>query len=166
MPTIKHSDQLLEQRRGEFLLSTDPGRLDISLIHSFLTASYWAKGIPIEAVRRSIENSLCFGVYANDRQVGFARVISDFATYAYIGDVFILESFRGRALGKWMMECIMKHPNLQGLRCWSLRTRDAHGLYAQFGFTPLKSPERYMEIQNPDVYHANDASHHAIISEK
>ena len=122
------------------------------MIHSFLTESYWAKGIPRETVARSIENSLCFGVYAEGKQVAFARVISDCATYAYIGDVFVLESFRGHGLGKWMMECIMQHPALQGLRRWILLTRDAHGLYVQFGFAPVKSPERYMELYQPGVY--------------
>jgi|SRR5579862_70853 len=165
MAPAAHSDQIVEQRRGEFLLSTDPRRLDLNLIHGFLTESYWAKGIPIETVQRSIENSLCFAVYRNDQQVGFARVISDFATYAYIGDVFILESFRGHGLGKWMMKAIMQHPGLQGLRRWSLLTRDAHGLYAQFGFTSLQSPERYMEVHNPDVYCANKVEHHAVIPE-
>lgn len=166
MTPAAHSDQFLEQRRGEFLLSTDPARLDVGLIHGFLTDCYWAKGIPLEIVARSIENSLCFGIYENDQQVGFARVISDFATYAYIGDVFILESFRGHGLGKWIMQSIMQHPHLQALRRWSLLTRDAHGLYTQFGFTPLESPERYMELHNPGVYRANHVSNPAIISEK
>jgi len=103
-------------------------------------------------VARSIENSLCFGLYRQGKQVGFARVISDYATYAYIGDVFVLKSFRGRGLGKWLMECIMRHPKLQGLRRWSLATRDAHALYAQFGFTPLKKPQNYMELHRLDVY--------------
>ena len=166
MTPAANSDQFLEQRHNHFLLSTDPARLDVSLIHSFLTDCYWAKGISLEIVAHSIRNSLCFGVYANDQQVGFARVISDFATYAYIGDVFIVESFRGHGLGKWMMKAIMQHPRLQGLRRWSLLTRDAHGLYAQFGFTPLQSPERYMEIHNRDVYCASNPSNPVIISEK
>ena len=104
-------------------------------------------------VARSIENALCFGIYdGNGAQVGFARVISDFATIAYIGDVFVLETHRGRGLGKWLMECIMQHPALQNLRRWILTTRDAHGLYSQFGFTPVKSPERFMELHQPNVY--------------
>ena len=146
----------IEQRRGEFLLSTDRGRLDLNVIHGFLTACYWAKGIPREVVAGSIENSLCFGVYRQAEQVGFARVISDFATYAYIGDVFVLESYRGHGLGKWMMEAILKHPQLQGLRRWSLVTRDAYSLYQQLGFTPLKKPENYMELHNPNVYQCFD----------
>jgi len=142
----------IEARRGEFLLSTDRDRLDLNVIHGFLTACYWAKGIPREVVARSIENSLCCGVYKQTQQVGFARVVSDFATYAYIGDVFVLEAFRGQGLGKWMMEAIMTHPQLQGLRRWSLVTRDAHSLYQQLSFTPLKKPENYMELHNPSVY--------------
>lgn len=147
------SDAVLEFRRGEFLVSTDRARLDIDVVHEFLTNCYWARGIPRETVARSIEHSLCFGIYeGDDKQVGFARVISDFATVAYLGDVFVLESHRGRGLSKWMMECIMKHPELQGLRRWILLTRDAHGLYAQFGFNPLEAPARYMERHQKDVY--------------
>jgi len=141
-----------EYRKGEFLVSTDRALIDLDVVHGFLTKCYWAKGIPRDVVARSIENSLCFGVYAEGKQVGFARVISDYATYAYIGDVFLLESFRGRGLGKWLMECIMLHPRLQGLRRWSLVTSDAHGLYAQFGFEALKKPQNYMELHRPDVY--------------
>jgi len=138
--------------RGDLSISTDHELLDLDVIHSFLAGSYWAQGIPREVVARSIENSLCFGIYEEQRQVGFARVISDYATYAYIADVFVLESHRGRGLGKWMMECIMAHPPLQGLRRWGLATRDAHGLYEQFGFTALASPERHMERYNRSVY--------------
>jgi GNAT superfamily N-acetyltransferase len=145
-------EQGREYRRGEFTVSTDRQRIDLDVVHGFLTECYWAKGIPREVVARSIENSLCFGVYAEGKQIGFARVISDFATYAYIGDVFVLESFRGRGLGKWLMECVMQHPRLQGLRRWSLVTSDAHGLYAQFGFVALKKPQNYMELHRPDVY--------------
>jgi GNAT superfamily N-acetyltransferase len=139
--------------RGEFLISTEPARLDLNVIHGFLTNCYWAKGIPREIVARSIEHSLCFGVYdGSGAQVGFARVVSDFATVAYLGDVFILESHSGRGLSKWLMECMMRHSALQNLRRWILLTRDAHGLYAQFGFAPVSSPERYMELHRPDVY--------------
>ena len=136
----------------EFTVSTNKRRLDRELIYRFLTNSYWAKGIPGKTLERSIENSLCFGVYRKHEQVGFARVISDFATYAYIGDVFVVEKFRGHGLGKLLMRRIMEHPDLQGLRRWSLVTRDAHGLYAQFGFQPVKSPERHMEIHDRSVY--------------
>jgi|SRR5579863_3462027 len=146
-------DAVVESRRGEFLISTDASRLNLDVIHGFLTNCYWAKGIPREVVARSIEHSLCFGVYDGDgAQVGFARVVSDFATVAYLGDVFVLESHRGLGLSKWMMECILQHPAVQNLRRWVLLTRDAHGLYSQFGFTPVKAPERYMELHRPDVY--------------
>jgi GNAT superfamily N-acetyltransferase len=159
--------EIVEHRRGEFLISTDPARLDLNVIHDFLTNCYWARGVPREVVERSIEHALCFGIYDGGdaspclakearhgapRQVGFARVISDFATIAYVGDVFVLESHRGSGLGKWLMECITQHPGLQNLRRWILTTRDAHGLYAQVGFAPVKSPERYMERHDPKVY--------------
>src|SRR5258708_4150811 len=122
---------IVESRRGEFLISTDPARLDLEVIHEFLTNCYWAKGVPREVVARSIEHALCFGVYdGSGTQVGFARVISDFATVAYIGDVFVLDSHRGQGLGKWLMKSITQHPALQGLRRWILTTRDAHGLYS------------------------------------
>jgi len=142
----------IEHRRGEFLVTTDPARLDIEFIHSFLSNSYWAEGIPRETVERSIANSLCFGVYEGDKQVGFARVITDYATFAYLADVFIAESYRGRGLSKVLMECIVKHPELQGLRRWTLATRDAHELYAKFGFTHLAKPDRFMELHDPEVY--------------
>ena len=138
--------------RDGYTLSADPARLDLDVIYGFLTNCYWSRGIPREVVARSIENSLCFGVYEGTKQVGFARVISDFATYAYIGDVFILQSHRGRGLSQWMMECIMNHPKLQKLRRWTLVTRDAHGLYAKFGFTAVAKPESNMELHNPAVY--------------
>jgi N-acetylglutamate synthase-like GNAT family acetyltransferase len=139
---------------GRFLISTDRSKLDVDVIHKFLARSYWAEGIPRETVERSIENSLCFGVYDNARQIGFARVISDFATYAYLADVFILEPYRERGLGKELMASIMAHPDLQGLRRWSLGTRDAQGLYAQFGFKPVLNTRArtVMEIVDPEVY--------------
>ncbi len=143
---------VLEYRRGEFLISTDPERLSLDVVYGFLTNCYWAKGIPREVVARSIEHSLCFGVYQGDAQVGFGRVISDFATVAYLGDVFVLESHRGLGLSKWLMECIVRHPALANLRRWILLTRDAHGLYSRFGFTPVETPERYMELHQPNVY--------------
>jgi GNAT superfamily N-acetyltransferase len=145
--------EIVEHRRGEFLISTDPARLDLDVIHNFLTNCYWAQGVPREVVERSNAGSLCFGIYdGNGAQVGFARVISDFATIAYVGDVFVLESHRGRGLSKWLMDCITRHPALHNLRRWILTTRDAHGLYAQVGFAPVKSPERYMERHDPSVY--------------
>jgi GNAT superfamily N-acetyltransferase len=143
----------MEHRRGEFLISTNRARVNLDVVHGFLTNSYWAKGIPREVVARSIEHSLCFGIYEDAAaQVGFARVVSDFATVAYLGDVFVLESHRGRGLSKWLMQCIIEHPALQNLRRWILLTRDAHELYAKFGFTPVKAPERYMELHRPNVY--------------
>jgi GNAT superfamily N-acetyltransferase len=141
-----------EWRRGEYSISTDKGRLDVAVIHGFLTMSYWAAGVPMDVVKRSIEHSLAFGVFKEDQQVGFARVITDYATFAYLGDVFILEPYRGRGLSKWLMEVIVGHPDLQGLRRWMLLTRDAHGLYRQVGFTEPSHPERYMERHFPDVY--------------
>ncbi len=141
--------------QGEFEISTDPARIDVAAVHSFLTASYWAAGIPLEMVRRSIQGSICFGIYRGGQQAGFARVISDRATFAYLADVFVIEEFRGRGLAKWLMQCIMQHPELQGLRRWSLVTRDAHGLYWQFGFRELKSPERWMEMHRPNIYAAS-----------
>ena len=147
------SDVVTEYRRGEFLISTSRERLNLNVIHHFLTNCYWAKGIPREVVARSIEQALCFGIYdGNGAQIGFARVISDFATIAYVGDVFVLETHRGQGLGKWLMQCITQHPALQNLRRWILTTRDAHGLYSQVGFTPVKFPERFMELYQPDVY--------------
>ena len=155
MPMAPESaDQLavFEIRCGDCLISTEKSRLDLAVIHDVLTNSYWAKGISRELVARSIEHSLCFGVYDGMAQVGFARVVSDFATVAYLGDVFVVESHRGRGMGKWLIECVMHHPALRGLRRWILLTRDAHSLYARFGFTPVKAPERYMELHNTSVY--------------
>ena len=141
-----------EWRRGEYLISTDKSRLDLTLIHNFLKTSYWAAGIPLEVVRRSIEHSLSFGLYKEEQQIGYARVITDYATFAYLGDVFILEPFRGQGLSKWLMEVVVTHPELQGFRRWILLTKDAHGLYKKVGFTEVKTPERYMERFFLDVY--------------
>ena len=131
--------------QGEYEVTTDPARIDVSAVHGFLTASYWAKGVPQKVVERSIQNSLCFGIYRGKEQAGFARVITDRATFAYLADVFVLPGFRERGLSKWLMQCIIAHPDLQGLRRWSLVTRDAHGLYEQFGFRVVSAPERWME---------------------
>jgi N-acetylglutamate synthase-like GNAT family acetyltransferase len=138
--------------KGDYEISTDPARIDIGMVHEFLANSYWAKGIPLETVLRSIENSISFGVYRGQQQVGFARIISDQATFAYLADVFISPAYRGRGLSQWLLECIVGHPDLQGLRRWMLATKDAHDLYAKFGFTPIKSSEPWMEIHCPDVY--------------
>jgi GNAT superfamily N-acetyltransferase len=135
-------------------VTTDRSRLDLDVIHGFLTTSYWAQGIPREIVARSMEHSLCFGAFDGDRQVGFARVISDRTTFAYVSDVFALESHRGRGVGKSLMAAIMAHPELQGLRRWTLATRDAHGLYRQFGFGEPAHPERQMEVLDRSPYAA------------
>ena len=134
------------------VVTTDRSRLDLDVIHGFLTRSYWARGIPRETVARSLEHSLCFGAFEGDRQVGFARVVTDRATFAYVCDVFALESARGRGVGKSLMAAIRAHPELQGLRRWTLATRDAHGLYRQFGFSAPTYPERQMEVLEKDLY--------------
>ena len=141
-----------EWKREGFIISTDPARIDLDLVHGFLAGSYWAEGIPREVVRRSIEHSLCFGLYADRRQIGFARVVTDRATFAYLGDVFVLEAFRGRGLARWLLEVVQSHPELQGLRRWVLLTRDAHALYRQAGWSSLAAPDRYMERWFKDVY--------------
>jgi GNAT superfamily N-acetyltransferase len=138
--------------RPPFLISTDPRRVDVAAVHAYLSRSYWAEGIPIELVAKSIEGSLPFGIYEGPMQVGFARVITDRATFAYLADVYVLESHRGKGLSKWLMEVIRGHPELQGLRRFLLATRDAHGLYAQYGFTPLAKPEAFMEILRVNAY--------------
>jgi GNAT superfamily N-acetyltransferase len=135
-----------EWRRGKDVISTDPARLEIAMIHAYLSGSaYWAMGRPLEVVRRSIENSLSFGVYRESVQIGFARVVTDYATFAWLADVFVLPEFRGQGIGKWLIGVIFDHPRLPGLRRWILATKDAHRLYAQYGFTPLQAPERFME---------------------
>jgi GNAT superfamily N-acetyltransferase len=143
---------MTEWHRGEYTVTTDPARVDLAVVHGYLAGSYWAKDIPLEVVRRSIEHSLNFSVYHGAEQVGFARVITDYATFGYVGDVFVLEAHRGRGLSKWVMELIVAHPKLQGFRRWVLLTRDAHGLYRQFGFTPIAAPDRYMERWRPNAY--------------
>ena len=142
----------MDFEREGFRVSDDVALLDVELIHAFLRESYWAARFPREVVERSLRGSLCFGLYEGEAQVGFARCVTDRATYAYVADVFVLPSRRGRGLSKWLMQCILAHPDLQGLRRWSLITRDAHGLYAQSGFAPPRNPERYMEKVDPDVY--------------
>jgi GNAT superfamily N-acetyltransferase len=142
----------MEWTRGGFIVTCDPHKVDRKVVADYLADSYWAKGIPPETVNRSIDGSLCFTLLEGGTQVGFARVISDRATIAYLGDVFVLPAFRGRGLGKWLMECVMSHPELRGLRRWILVTRDAHGLYEQLGFKPLGRPEGYMELHHPDAY--------------
>ncbi len=145
-------NHLQEWQRGAYLISTDKARLDFAVIHGFLRRSYWAEGIPFDLVSRAIDHSLNFGIYHNGQQVGFARVVTDYATFGYLADVFVLEEHQGQGLGKWLMEVIMSHADLQGFRRWSLATRDAHELYRQFGFENLRHPERLMEIARPGIY--------------
>ena len=144
-----------EHHRGGFTVSTDPARLDPAAIHAYLTTSYWAEGIPRETVERSLRGSLCFGLYEKDRQIGLARVITDGATFAYLCDVYVLAERRGLGLGKWLMECVMAHPDLQKLRRFSLATRDAHELYRPFGFAEIQNPGSHMEIVRPGLYRQN-----------
>ncbi|SMO62245.1 GNAT family N-acetyltransferase [Solitalea koreensis] len=143
----------LTVHKDDFFITTETDHLDIPFIHYFLSKkSYWAANIPLTTVERSIQNSLCFGVFYKEKQVGFARVITDFSTFAYLADVFIIEEKRGLGLSKFLMGVICTHPDLQGLRRWVLATADAHKLYEQFGFTPLNKPERFMELHNPNLY--------------
>ena len=142
----------------QYEVSTDRSRLDVALIHDFLRSTYWAQGIPRAVVERSIQHSLCFGAFLGGRQVGFGRVISDFASFAYVADVFVVPEHRGRGISKLLMRAIIEHPDLQGLRRILLATRDAHGLYAQFGFEPLTHPEHFMTLHKPDVYRDGNAA--------
>lgn len=143
----------MEWQKNGFRITTEESKMDTKYIHEFLsTKSYWAEGIPIDTVEKSIRGSLCFGVFSNERQVGFARAITDKATFAWLADVFIDDRYRGQGLGKWLMEVIISHEDLQGLRRIMLGTKDAHGLYAQYGFIPLPYPERMMTIHYPEVY--------------
>lgn len=136
-----------------FKISSNREDMDLSLIHQVISGSYWAKGIPLETLRRALDNSLCFGIFTEaGPQVGFARVISDSATFAYLADVFVVEDFKGRGLSKWLMETVIAHPTLQGLRRFVLATLDAHGLYKQYGFKPLAHPDIFMERWVPDIY--------------
>ena len=141
--------KIFEAKRDHFIISTDPARLDVNAIVDFLSRAYWAKGRPRERTERAIANSLVFGLYDRDKQIGLARVITDYAIFAYLCDVFIHEDHRAHGLGKWLIETIMSHPDLQGLRRWTLATRDAHGLYQQFDWSALSHPESWMEIFRP-----------------
>jgi GNAT superfamily N-acetyltransferase len=148
---------MFEIQQDNILISTDKSKLQLDIIHDYLSKkSYWAEGIPIEIVQKSIENSMAFGVYLQQEneliQVGFCRIISDLATYAYLADVFVLEEHRGKGISKLLMKTILKHPDLQGLRRWVLATADAHGLYAQYGFTSLDKPENFMQIKAINPY--------------
>ena len=138
---------------GDYAISTDKARIDVMAVHDFLANySYWAKDIPLETVRLSVQNSLCFGLFHHEKQVGFARIITDFATVAYLGDVYVLQKHRGKGLSKWLISQVMAYPYLQGLRRWVLLTADAHLLYEKYGWKPIERPDRYMEVFNPNVY--------------
>lgn len=141
------------ENQQDFYISTDKSKMDIEIIHKYLSEeSYWAKGVPREIVKKSVANSFCFGVFYHDRQIGFAKVITDFTTIAYLGDVFILDKFRGLGLSKLLMETIMHHPELQGLRRWILLTADAHELYRKFGWSNINDPSRWMEVHTKNPY--------------
>ena len=142
----------------QYEISTERSRLDVGLIHNFLHSSYWARGIPRTVVEKSIEHSLCFGAFLGNQQVGFARAVTDYSTFAYIGDVFVLTEHRGRGVSKLLMRAIVAHPELQGLRRLLLATKDAHGVYSQFGFQPLDHPEHFMTIHHPGVYELGEKS--------
>ncbi len=143
---------VFEQRRENFLISTNRELLDLELTHQMIYESYWATKIPKAIFTKSIDNSQCFGVYDQTRQVGFARVVSDFATFAYLADVFVVQDYRGKGLSKWLIEVILQHPELQGLRRICLGTKDAHGLYAKYGFQVINEPKNWMEIKVPGIY--------------
>lgn len=144
---------IVEETKNNFIISNDKAKLDIDAIHQYIGGeSYWAQGIPFDVLKKAIDNSMCFGVYDNNKQIGFARMITDYSTFAYLADVYILESYRGKGLSKWLMEFIMNHPDMKGLRRYMLATKDAHGLYLQYGFKPVANPENIMEIRNPDIY--------------
>lgn len=144
---------IINESRGEFLISTDVSKLDKKAIHNYLSnESYWSKNIPYEKVEAAISNSLNFGVYSGKQQIGYARIVSDYSTVAYLGDVFIIEEYRGKGLSKWLMEAIMNHKDLQGLRRWVLLTRDAHELYKKYGWKEIANTDRWMEIHKPNIY--------------
>jgi len=147
----------MEWHKGEYTISTDAGRLDLGVVHRFISEeSYWGGGRPAEVVRRAVENSLPFGIYSGGETIGFARVVTDYATFAWVADVFVLPAHRGRGLSKWLMEVMLSHPDLQGFRRWLLATKDAHGLYRQYGFRELRRPERFMERPDPQMAESPD----------
>ena len=142
----------MEWEKNNFTVSTDKTKLNLSVIHNYLKTSYWAQDIPESVIKTSIENSLVFGLYDGETQIGFAKIITDKATFAYLADVFVINKYQGKGLGKWLVECVMSHDDLQGLRRILLATRDAHTLYEKYGFKPLLQPERFMQVWKPDVY--------------
>ncbi len=145
--------EIITEQKGDYIISTDRAKLDLNVIHGYLAnESYWCKNIPVKKVKTQIANSLNFGLYHNEKQIGYARVISDFSSIAYLGDVFVLEEFRGQGLSKWLMKVVMAHPELQGLRRWILLTRDAHELYKKFGWKEIAAPDRWMEKHDGKIY--------------
>jgi GNAT superfamily N-acetyltransferase len=148
--------EILTVIKDDYTITTDKNKLDLIAMHDFLSNhSHWSRNIPFDRVKTSVENSLNFGLFHRDAQIGYAKIISDYATIAYLGDVYVLPDYRGKGLSKWLMQQVMSHPDLQGLRRWILLTVDAHGLYAQYGWKEPKNPERYMELHNPNVYADN-----------
>ena len=148
-------NNVYENRNGEYIITTNTGKIDLNVVHHFLSKeSYWAKDIPLEIVKKSIENSLCFSMFYKNQQIGFARVITDKATFAYLADVFIIMEYRGKGLSKWLLQTIHAHPELQGLRRWLLGTKDAHDLYTQFGWSSITEEQyrRFMQLHDADVY--------------
>jgi len=140
--------QIIELHRDQFTISTDPAQLDVDAIADMLSRAYWAKGRTREVIARYLQHSLTFGLYDGSRQIGLARVVTDYTTFAWLCDVFIHEEYRSQGLGKWLMQTVHSHPDLQGLRRWLLATRDAHGLYEQYGWKLLSNPGRWMENLN------------------
>ena len=152
MNTTLDRTPVFERQRGEYSVTSDPARLDIDAIHGYLSRAYWSAGIPRATLENAMRGSLCFGLFERDTQIGFVRVVTDRATYAYVCDVYVLESHQGKGLGTWLMQCVMQHPDLQGLRRWQLTTRDAHALYRKVGFSTLSQPERHMEVFTADIH--------------
>jgi GNAT superfamily N-acetyltransferase len=146
---------LVQSNEHDYEISLDPARIDVGAVHAFIANSYWAAGMPIATLRKAIDHSLCVSAFADDAQVGFARVVTDRATFAYLADVYVLEAHRGRGLSRRLVAALLGHPELQGLRRLMLVTRDAHGLYEKFGFTALAHPSRVMELHRPEVYAAS-----------
>ena len=145
----------MEWKQGQFTVTDRREDLDVDLIHGFLREAYWSKEIPKSIVVKALNNSVCFGLYDGSKQVGFARAVTDRATFAYLADVFVVQAYRGRGLGKWLVACVLAYPEFHGLRRWLLATLDAHGLYQQNGFSALREPNRFMEIDDPDIYQRN-----------
>ncbi len=141
-----------EARRDEYTVTTDPARVNLNVVYGYLSRAYWSTGIPRPTLERAVQYSLCFSLLEGEQQIGFVRVVTDYTTFAYVCDVFVLESHQGKGLGAWLMQCVTQHPELQGLRRWQLVTRDAHDIYSRVGFVPLSQPERHMELYTADIH--------------